>query len=505
MTHPAHGGIFCTMFIEAYQDRDLLADHCGIVAAWGMSDFSFFNTGLEGLHIMQTRGYDGAGFVSFNEKGDVTVYKGEGRISDVFPDSVVQMHDPTHARLWMYQVRYGTNGSFNRENVQPVLKADALSGELFVVAHNGQFAFEHDTDESDTVRFTEALVQANHPSWDQRIVSTLSTLEGAWSLAIGTKEALYLARDPRGIRPLSYGWGWDNQSQQTICVAASETKALQKIGIRFYGEVLPGQVIRFGTEGMRVLQERTQVLTPALCIFENVYIMDGRSRVHRLRETTDSIQNDRTVDDVRRQCGIILARESPLTKDDVDLVIGIPGTGIQGGIAYAQALGLPYVQAIHDSEKQNRRTFMHADVSQIFSEVLTNFILDIDLLRDKRVCLVDDSLVRGNVMTGLISLLQKECGVHAAHVRILCPPIDKPCHLGINTRKADELIVSRMDGDLSRVQQTIGADSLVYLSPEGLREAMTGSPNAKGFCLGCMVGHEPPIDRVGNVLWKSPN
>lgn len=491
------------MNLEAFtKERESLADHCGIVAAWGLENFHFFSTGLAGLNVMQTRGYDGAGFAAIDDHGVCVSYKGEGRINDVFSQNIISEYDAANARLWIYQVRYGTNGSFHPENVQPVERRHEASQELFFVAHNGQFAYPAGFPQSDTVRFSKELASASQSTWDERIVATLAQQEGAWSLVIGTSDALYLARDPRGIRPLSYGWRWDNDTKQAVCVVASETRALEKMQIPRYFEVLPGQILRFGDGGLKIVQDASTAVDRSACIFENVYIQDGGTRVHAPRDTSEAIQRAVTVNDMRELCGVILARETPLTRDVVDVVIGVPGTGISGGKSYAETLRLPYAQTIFDREEKDRRTFMQADVPHILSEVMSHFAFDRDALFGKRVCLVDDSLVRGNVMTGLITLLRKQHGVATVHVRILCPPIDKPCHLGINTRNSQELIVARFDGDLTQVQRTIGADSLAYLPAAGLREAVSGNPNVDGFCMGCMVGHRPPIDRLGNVLWQ---
>lgn len=498
MKHERSGGHMVNVL---EYEREPLADHCGIVAAYAPKNVKFFTGMIDGLQILQTRGYDGAGFWALDSKGAVFQHKGEGIVTEVFTPSMREKYKEISAFLWMSQVRYGTSGGFTKDNVQPIEGIHWASGELFVIAHNGQFARPCESAESDTQEFAQDLARAPGQTWDKRITATLTGREGAWSIVIGTGSGLYVARDPRGIRPLAYGWRWDRDTKQAIFVVASETSALEAMGIPRYEEVLPGEILGVGEKGLRRLPGASSVCQKnALCIFETVYIQDGRSRALIPRDVSSLIQKAATVDEIRRRCGMILAREAPLSPEEVDIVVGVPGTGIAGGIAFAEALGLLYAQAIGDCKKEDRRTFMQADVGSILDEVKSHFIFDAPDLSGKRVCLVDDSLVRGNVMTGLIELLRREYGVSVVHVRILCPPIDKPCHLGINTRSADELIVARFGGDLGRVQRAIGADSLAYLPATGLREAMTGNPDADGFCMGCMAGHKPPIDKYGVQL-----
>ncbi len=181
------------------------------------------------------------------------------------------------------------------------------------------------------------------------------------------------------------------------------------------------------------------------------------------------------------------------------MVIGVPGTGIPGGQAFAEALGLRYAQLIEDKTKQtDQRTFMHADLDSILQKVLDHFDFKAEELRGQRVCLVDDSIVRGNITTGLVRLLKEYYGVREVHIRVLSPRIDKACHFGVNTRDEQRLIARGKS--VEEIRQKIGATTLAYLSAEGLKEALGGSPDAEGFCLGCMANHHPPVDGAGNVI-----
>lgn len=489
--------------IEAIECEPLL-DHCGVVGLMSSRPLELFRTGLAGLEALQTRGQDGAGFCALTDNGSIISYKSTGMIRNVFTQEVKDTYSKTLAQVFGYQTRYGTNGAFHPENTQPFSARHEISGESFFVAHNGEFSAkpgDTDTETSDTAKFVKALAQTQGDTWESRIGEALSHEHGAWSLIIGTRNALYLSRDPRGIRPLSFGFYADVQSQTTVWAAASETSALEAMRIRTYYDVKPGETIRIDSGGVHSLTEsplpRNGIIYAA-CSFEGIYIEENSSVLHQPRNTREQI-NVPTVQEFRRTCGRILATEAPISPDDVDFAIGIPGTGIDGGEAYAQALSIPYIQAITDRLPQNDpRTFMTADIDTILQEVLKHFNFDTDVLREKRVVLIDDSIVRGNIMTGLVRLLKEQYGVRSVHIRVLSPMIDDACFLGVNTRTREQLIAYRQQDDPERIRNIFGVDTLTYLSTDGLKQAFGDTQN--GYCYGCMVGHHPPVDRTGNTI-----
>lgn len=491
-------------------EKQPLQDHCGILAALSSEDTSFFTLGLIGLKKLQTRGYDGTGFATIDHLGNSVIYKREGLVDQVFKLPIVRKFASHEAKFWLFQVRYGTTGAFSKRNVQPFLRSHRKTKESFVVVHNGQFSPEngdYHKDDSDTLEFARQLARSEEHTWDERIAKLLRKKKGAWSLAIGTKDALYIARDPMGIRPLSYGALPDDNGKKTW-VAASETSALTAIGIPKFFEVMPGELIRITKDGPEQVDQITP--RPGLCIFETVYIMKGEGKALIPREKDTDINSSPTVDQIRARIGTILAREAPVARKDVDFVIGIPGTGITGGEAYARALNLPYSQAITDRVPQDdQRTFMYADVDKIYQRVLRHFNFDEKLFIGKRVVLVDDSIVRGNIMKGLVDLLRKKYSVKDIHIRILCPPIDKECYLGVNIRNRKNLLAAsvekavgkkaKKDALIAAIGEELGVNSLAYISDSGLREAITGEPGDKRFCMGCMVGHVPPVTKSGEI------
>lgn len=490
-----------SFYMLAAQERAPLQDHCGILAAFcPTGDIPFFNQTISGLKTLQTRGYDGAGLATLSSNGESFVHKGVGMIDKVFTNEVKRREIGREAKLWVAQTRYGTNGDYSPENVQP-FHVNHHSGETFFVAHNGQFSSKQGappTELSDTYVFAKELETSEGKDMDERILSTLKNKNGAYSLIIGTKDSLHLIRDPRGIRPLVYGY-IEGPNGAPMIVAASETVALERMGVNEFFEVMPGTMVTFSGDKKTITSLLTNKISLAKCIFENVYLKEGVSKADTPRSGEHAINFAPTVFAVRQKSGEILAREAPLTKDQVDFAIGIPGTGIPGGEAYARACGIPYFQAIIDKEKEDQRTFMSADVNLILEKVMKNFNFDQDALRGKRVVLIDDSIVRGNIMTGLVPLLKKQYGVTEVHLRILSPPIDKTCYLGISTRNQSELIAARQ-ADINKIKEELGADSLVYLSGEGLAEAITGDRSMKGYCMGCMQGHKHPINEFGITI-----
>ncbi len=486
------------------QDRQPLQDHCGILAIVSPTDQPFFLPALAAHQELQTRGYDGAGFWAIDSKGTEFSHKGNGMIREVFParSARTKKFATIQAKTWVFQNRYGTSGEQSLENVQPLRRVHQASSEAFIVAHNGQFSKRKSNDYltiSDTVVFANALAQAPQKTWSQRIQHTLKSFRGAYSLIIATATGVYCARDRFGFRPLVFGKL--TASAPYTWAIASETTSLLSLGASHISEVMPGSIVAFSNGSITVLKPQTNSRR-AYCIFENVYLMEEHTKAHIPTKQSTHVRNHPSINLIRFRSGQILAEEAPMAKRSVDFVCGVPGTGISGAQGFANALRLSYVQAIVDAAMpiEEQRTFMEADISGILQKVATHFSFESAVLANKRIVLVDDSLVRGNVMAGLLQLLRKHCKVQSIHVRIVCPPIDKPCHLGISTRSADELLAHQLGGDLKKMQAYIGADSLAFLSPAGLREAATNNAHATGFCMGCMQGQLPPIDRMGRRL-----
>jgi len=505
----------CESFKQKAQEIEPLQDHCGFTAIYrqNQTDSLQFLTGYAGLLKLQTRGYDGSGYYSLSSDGTSMHYQNHGMINQVFSPEVINTHKDFQSQTTLFQTRYGTHGNQALENVQPLIRRSSQNDE-FAVVHNGQFSDEPDTtqahDLSDTVLFANQLAQAPETNWDERIVNLLANKNGAWSLAISTNNGLYLARDSKGYRPLWFGKKVESDSGETIWIAASETSALQAMGIssESYTEVPPGAIYRIDEKGLTVIQKHNPQDTQAPCIFENIYLQDKGSRQHQPYFENKPVQ---TVEEFRQRCGRLLADRYPVK---ANLAIGIPGTGIAGGEAYANELGIPYIQAINDRTPQDdQRTFMSPDIDEIAKLVQEHFYFYKNSLEGNEIVIIDDSVVRGNITKNLIEVLtrpvdQGGCGVSKVHVRILCLPVNKPCHFGINTRNSNELMANQYitpetEADLVAVakmieemRQKMNATSLAFMTKEMIEEAAGHT----SFCMGCMVGQHPPVDRKGMLI-----
>jgi len=489
--------ILITMSVERIDstqyEKGPVLDHCGVVAAYSSKEFTFYPRGVSGLHRINTRGQSGAGVMSFHDDGSISKFQNKGMVEDAFTPEITQEWKGKRSRSWAFQTRYGTHGNNGKHNLQPIVRALRSSGEQFSIIHNGNFVKKNrEGDISDTVQFAEELANIDIEDWDEKILQIQNSNTGAWSLVVNTKDAMYAMRDPYGIRPLSYGIYQDPETEKNVYVVASETSALEAMGISEFTEVMPGTVLRFDNDGVTLLQHATNVRRQAQCAFENAYTKDPYSKLHARREHPKDINIATTVADFREKTGRLLAlKEDPEIVKRADVVIGVPGTGIVGAKTYASALGLPYVQAIVD-DNNGERTFIMENIDEIAQKVANHFEFKPTFLRGMKIIIVDDSVVRGNIIEGLIKLLKEVYGADEVHIRALFPPVDKPCYLGVATKEIEELLAGRHNSDIEKMREEAGADSLVYVTAEDIIEA-TGNDQ---ICLGCTVGHFPPVSPV---------
>ncbi len=495
-------------------ERLPLYDHCGILGILSPTDSVNIKAGVDGLGKLQTRGYDGAGLVGLRSDGTLVIHKGQGTINEVFSNTILEKLSDIGFYSEQLQTRYGTSGDYNPENVQPFVARHCADNELFLVSHNGQFVrnpAEINQDKSDTLLFVQRLANTPGVTWEERISNALSSEKGAWSLIISTSESMFLSRE--GIRPLYYAQR-ENDNREVVWAAASETVALNEMGFNEILEVMPSQLLRLDKGSKQINRSQMPDLSTnaANCMFENVYIMNEESKVFIPRSDNQEVNNSITIEQMRYRCGQILAQEYPLTSHQIDVVIGIPGTGIPGAKGYADTLGLPYRQWItdKDSVESEKRTFMEPQINQIYKIVTEHFNFDMENLFGLNVALGDDSIVRGNVSEAVARFLVHECGVASVYYLIFCPPIDDSCYLGINTKTKDELIATRNAAKsknyfdlVENIRQDLGIKGLAFISDEGLIRA-TGAikinkPN-NGFCMGCMYGHKHPIGKRGEAV-----
>lgn len=441
------------------------------------------------LYALQHRGQESAGIVTCDGTS-ATVHKGMGLVSQVFNEANLA---PLQGHLAVGHTRYSTTGSSHPKNAQPHV-IETIYGPLGV-AHNGNLVNTRElrrallergvglSTGSDSEVITQILAAppevwtngkgaapAEEPEadrWLRAIRALMRVARGAYSLALLTRKAIYAVRDPHGIRPLCVGevdTGW---------VVASESCALETIGARFVRDVEPGEIIKIDKRGI-TSYEGVQAERPAFCVFEYVYLA-----------RPDSVLEGQGVHEVRRRLGQELAREAPA---EVDIVVGVPDSAISAAIGYSEESGIPYAEGLIKN-RYIGRTFIQPDDELRKVGVGLKYNPLRSTLEGKRVVVVDDSIVRGNTAGPLVELLRSG-GAREVHVRVASPPVRHPCFMGVDMATRDQLIAHRMD--LESIRKRIGADSLAYLSHDGLLKAVAdGLDDRRGRCTACFSGHYP--------------
>jgi amidophosphoribosyltransferase len=371
--------------------------------------------------------------------------------------------------------RYSTTGSTRIENAQPVhVKGD--HGEI-ALAHNGNlinaevirddlegsgYTFDSSTD---TEVIARMLASAPGKDWQERVTNVMRAIQGAYCLVALTPERLIAMRDPYGVRPLCLGKlngnGW---------VVASETCALDHLGAEFVRELKPGEAVIIDREGVHAFQA-VESPRSALCVFEYIYFA-----------RPDSVMRDKLIYPTRMGMGRELARESPA---EADLVIGVPDSATAAAIGYAHESGIPYGEGLVKNRYVGR-TFIQPDQRLRDQGVYLKFNPMRKVIEGKRLVVVDDSIVRGTTTPRVVEMLRR-AGATEVHMRICAPPIQHPCHFGIDMATQWELIAG--DKSVEEIRQHIGADSLEYLSIEGLMRAVEQDKDS--FCTACFTGNYP--------------
>ena len=493
----------------------ILQEKCGLVAVYSPKYSHQLRTGLLAAAGVQNRGIHGAGTV-FKTSRDIVQYTGKGLLREIFTQKVVKKIHQKSKWLIMH-CRYGTNGGYRKENLQPCI-SKSPKGEKVVVAHNGEFIkmerFISSLPKkirfgaSDTYIFSVLLSQAQGKNWDEKILKTIDMVTGAYALIIGIGDILYAARDPHGIRPLHIGVLKDKR------IIASETHAFDKIGAKVQRELKHGEVVKVSSNGIDVIR-RGSKKAKHFCDFEWAYFSRPDSLIAPNGES-DTPSQWLSVNHFRERCGALLAQESPVKH--ATFVVGIPDSGLSVANGYANALGLKYSQMIvrdHFDPEGDQRLFMRDDqIKKIQKKVMGKLSLvpEPRIWKDAVVVIGDDSIVRGNVSQAVTKAIFS-MGAREVHWIIGFPPVIKPCHLGVSMRTEDELIAARHKGNIEKITKEIGATSVCYISNTGfIRARLLDKPLKKpkhiseifltnGGCGGCVTGHYP-VDREGNYFQK---
>ncbi len=465
-------------------------DACGVFGVWApgeeVAKLSYF-----GLYALQHRGQESAG-IATSDGRSILVYKDMGLVSQVFDESALST---LRGHLAVGHCRYSTTGGSTWENAQPTLGATA--GGTVALAHNGNLTNavglrdlvrerygeralrDMGTNTTDTALITALLAGDPDRSLEATALDVLPELRGAFSLVFMDEHTLYAARDRHGIRPLVLGRlerGW---------VVASETAALDIVGASVIREVEPGELIAVDADGLR--SSRFAAAEPKGCVFEYVYLA-----------RPDTTISGRVVHEARVEMGRQLAREHPA---DADLVIPTPESGTPAAIGFAQESGIPYGQGLVKNSYVGR-TFIQPSqtIRQLGIRLKLNPLREV--IRGKRLVVVDDTIVRGNTQRALVRML-REAGADEVHVRISSPPVTWPCFYGIDFASRAELIATGLS--VEEVRASIGADSLGHLSQAGM-VAATERPADK-LCTACFTGIYPvplpDVDRLGKHVLET--
>ncbi|MBV8245550.1 MAG: amidophosphoribosyltransferase [Candidatus Eremiobacteraeota bacterium] len=423
------------------------------------------------LHALQHRGQESAG-IAVSDGGTLRSYREMGLLSAIFDEDILS---ELTGYIAIGHTRYSTTGSSIVVNAQPLLESSDLGD--FALAHNGNITNTDDLRDglspstvlqatSDSEVVAKVLVEAPGTMLE-RIHYLMKHARGAYSVVLCTREEVYAFRDPWGVRPLCVG-SFDGGGY----VVASESCALATVGASFIRELAPGEILRIDKAGMHseIVEHKE---TPALCMFEYIYFA-----------RPDSELFGKQIYLARYNMGRELAKEHPV---DADVVMAVPDSAIAGAFGYERESGLPYVEGL----MKNRyigRTFISPDQKLRSRGVHLKFNPIVENLRDNRVVVVDDSIVRGTTTPRIVALL-REAGAREVHVRVMSPPIKHPCYLGVDMATYDELVAANFT--VEEIRQKIGADSLGYLSLDGLVRATGRDRNE--MCLGCLTGTYPNV------------
>lgn len=450
-------------------DREL-HEECGVFAVCGYENAAAMC--YYGLHSLQHRGQEAAGII-VKDKNKLSIQKGEGLVSEVFDQNKLNKMKGDYG---IGHVRYSTAGGGGYANVQPLLFR-TLNGSLGI-AHNGNivnanilkaqlekkgsiFASTSDTE------ILGHLIMREEGHMIDRICNSLNQLDGAFAFLILIENALYVARDKYGLRPLSIG-----QLPNGAYVFSSETCAFEVVGAKFIRDVEPGEIVRV-KDGQLLSKKYTNDIRNNICSMEYIYFSRPDSNLDGINVHT-----------TRKNAGKQLYYEAPVK---ADLVIGVPDSSISAAIGYSEASGIPYEIGLIKN-KYVGRTFIQPTQEMREQGVRMKLSAVSSIVSDKKVIMIDDSIVRGTTSKRIVHLL-KDAGAKEVHVRIASPAFKYPCFYGVDTASQEELISSKMDVD--ELCQFIEADSLAFISEEGIKKSIHFDFKKRNcdLCLACFNGN----------------
>ena len=454
-----------------------LREECGVFGYFSNDTYEdIAAAAYYALFALQHRGQESCGIV-VNDYGVFTSHKDRGLVEDVFTKERILALGAGNIAIG--HCRYGTSGTRNRSNSQPIV-VNHIKGRM-AVAHNGsltnyyelreklelQGSIFHTTSDAEIISYIITKERLTASSIEQAIERSMDTIQGAYSLVVMSPKKLIAARDPRGFRPLCYGVTEDGSY-----VVASESCALDAVGARFVRDVEPGEIIVFTKDGVKSVTTHCGKEKKSMCVFEFIYFA-----------CPDSVIDGSSVHNARLRAGAFLALEHPV---QADVVIGVPDSGIDAAIGYSRQSGIPYGVGLIKN-KYIGRTFIAPGQKHREDKVRIKLNPVAATVKDKRVVLIDDSIVRGTTCARIIKLL-REAGAKEVHMRVSAPPFLNPCYYGTDISSRESLIA--YNHSLEEIEKIIGVDSLGYLSITNAK-LLAESIKGEEFCTACFDGLYP--------------
>ncbi len=453
-----------------------LREECGVFGVYSPETYGIADTVYYGLFALQHRGQESCGIV-VNDDGVFSPYKDTGLVNDVFTPEIIERLG--EGSIAVGHVRYGTTGSNDRSNAQPIV-VNHVKGKM-ALAHNGnlvnsgelrrelelQGSIFHTTSDTEVISYIITKERLTAPSIEQAINRAMDKLKGAYSLVVMSPSKLIAVRDEHGFRPLCYGKTTDGRY-----IVASESCALDAVGAQFIRDIKPGEIVVFDKNGVRTIEDHCNKKPCTLCVFEYIYFA-----------RPDSIIDGCCVHSARVRAGAFLALQHPV---QADVVIGVPDSGLDAAIGYSKQSGIPYGIGFIKN-KYIGRTFIAPGQKNREDKVRIKLNPIPDTVRGKRIVIIDDSIVRGTTSARIVKLL-REAGASEIHMRVSAPPFLNPCYYGTDIDSRDNLIACKHSTE--EIAEIIGVDSLGYLSIENVKQIAKGM-NGCGYCTACFDGVYP--------------
>lgn len=452
-----------------------LHEECGVFGIFENKTTYVAQSVYHGLYALQHRGQESCG-IAVNDDGVFRHHRGDGLVHEVFTNE--KMERLGMGNMAIGHVRYSTTGGKNVNNIQPLVIRH-IKGNL-AVAHNGnlvnapdlrkQFELKggifHGTSDTESIAYSIVAERLTSKSTEEAVEKVMNTLKGAYSCVVMTATKLIAFRDPDGFRPLCLG-----KTADGAWIVSSESCAIDSIGAEFVRDIAPGEIVVISTDGVESIKTHCGS-KGNICVFEYIYFA-----------RPDSVIEGSSVQHARMRAGRLLAQEHPV---DADIVIGVPDSGLDAALGYAQKSKIPYGIGF----VKNRyigRSFIQPNQNQREDAVRIKLNVIKENIKGKRVIMIDDSIVRGTTCARIVALL-REAGAKEVHMRVSAPPFKFPCFFGTDVDSQENLIACKFD-TVDEIAKEIGADSLGYLSVSATKKLAANSDC--GFCDGCFTGCYP--------------